>query len=1100
MPDDKNNEEQPHGLPDDENTEKMELDLPASGVLRPVTLDDDETDDVHFLQSKDLMEGRSPGDKKWNPSSLPTMPIPREPGAEDYQKTLPGSGGLDPNPESIPPGSTIQHDYSAQDTLMNMRPVRTQENARYQPPAQSVPPPPSAMNTMPGAAVRPALPPRQSAAKPRGRILGCSPTCLMVFAGLLASFCGGLTLLTVVVSGIMGSRVQAQLAERVAAVDTYQNFESTFFYDRNGTDLYEAFNEGRRINVRLADMPQALINATLAIEDDNFYSNPGIDVPATTRAFLQYVGFSEGSTGGSTITQQLVRNLFFDIEYRAERSITRKLEEIGLALALTQQKSKDEILELYLNEIFYGSLAYGAEAASLTYFDKSVRDLTLGEAALLAGLPQSPSELDPLNPDPSVQAAVEQRWRTVLDRMVTVGFITNVERNEALRAGLTFARPEAPFRAPHFVVFARQELEQRLAALGYGPEQIARGGFQVYTTLDLRINDQSEQAVRDQVSRLAANNVSNGAVIVTKPLTGEILAMVGSADYNNDAIDGRVNVTISARQPGSTMKPLTYASATELGMTPADVIWDTPLNVTGPGVPPNWPRNYDSRFHGPMRMRDALANSYNIPAVATLRRIGVENLLEIAQRFGIRSLGNDASLYGLSLTLGGGEVTLLELTRAYSVFANQGSLVPTTAILCILTSDNRIIYQYESGCPRGNPTNNTATERGYGRQVLDPRIAFLMSDILADNTARSPAMGSTSPLRTDFGASVKTGTTDNVKDNWTIGYTRNVAVGVWVGNSNGDPMVNSSGLTGAAPIWNTVITRIYSDPSLLASFATDGQLLPDQVSPPQGISAQQLCNLSAMTDPVTDCRSRFNEWLLDTPAAIPTAEGELQYPPAPAQQPPPPVSAGPNPVEVEPGVYRVLVQRLPPELAGQIQFTVPPGQQPPPSPLYCQVPMELEPTARGAGAQDQLFIIPPNDPREAVEAENFARQANLAFLPTIACSPELLVGGTVYGPNVVTAVISSPAPGAVLHEETPIIGTVQFAHDQAQFYKIEIIGGAFGGWTTIGSTHSENVVNGQLERLYVPGLEPGSYRIRLALVDWTGGFLQAPYEVPFSVQ
>ncbi len=1090
---------------DDDSTEEVELDLPAPGIMKPVTLDDadsvqeDETDGVPFLQGKDLLEDSSRVDRKWQRSSLPTMPIPREPGEEDYQKTLPGSGGLDPNPD-LEAGQTMRHDYGAQDTMVNMRPVNTQQNARYQPPAQPVPPPPSAMNTMPGAAVRPGLPPRQSAAGGRRRILGCSPTCLMVFAGLLATFCGGLTLLTVVISGVLGSRIQGQLAQRVAAVDDYQNFESTFFYDRNGTQLYEAFSEGRRINVSLSEIPQDLIDATLATEDDNFYSNPGIDVPATTRAFLQYVGLAEGDTGGSTITQQLARNLFFDPQYRAERSVTRKLEEIGLALVLTQQKSKDEILELYLNEIFYGNLAYGAQAASQTFFDKDVQQLTLGEAALLAGLPQAPADLDPLNPDPSVQAAVEQRWRTVLDRMVTEGFITDAERNDALRAGLTFNQPEAPFRAPHFVVYARRELEERLTAMGYAPEDIASGGFQVYTTLDLRVNELSEQAVRNQIARLTANNVSNGAVVVTKPLTGEILAMVGSADYNNEAIDGRVNVATAPRQPGSTVKPLTYASAIELGMSPGDVLWDTPLNVSGPGVPPNWPKNYDDRYHGPMRMRDALANSYNIPAVATLRRIGVENLLEIAQRFGIRSLGNDASRYGLSLTLGGGEVTLLELTRAFSVFANQGSLVPTTSLLCILTSDNQIIYEYEGGCPRGTPTNRTVSEGGYGRQVLDPRIAFVISDILADNTARSPAMGSNSPLRTDFGASVKTGTTDNVKDNWTVGYTRNVAVGVWVGNSNGDPMVNSSGLTGAAPIWNEVITRIYADQALLASFASDGQLLPDHSNPPQGVSAHQLCALSTMTDPVTECRSRFNEWLLDSPAAIPTAEGELQYPPAPPQQVPPPVSAGPNPVEVEPGVYRVLAQRIPAELATQIQFTVPPGQPQPPAPLYCQVPVELEPTARGAGAQDQLFIVPPNDPQEAVAAEQFARQASLAFLPTIACSPELLAGGTVYGPNVVTAVISSPAPGEVLSGETPIIGTVQFSPDQAQFYKIEIIGGQFGGWTTIGSTHSENVVNGQLESLYVPGLEPGSYRIRLALVDWTGGFLQAPYEVPFTVQ
>ena len=323
---------------------------------------------------------------------------------------------------------------------------------------------------------------------------------------------------------------------------------------------------------------------------------------------------------------------------------------------------------------------------------------------------------------------------------------------------------------------------------------------------------------------------------------------------------------------------------------------------------------------------------------------------------------------------------------------------------------------------------------------------------------------------------------------------------LWVGNSNGDPMVNSSGLTGAAPIWNAVINGIHANQNLLSSFATDGRLLPNQFTPPQGMSQRQLCDLAAMTDPVTDCRARVSEWLLDSPPGIPNPDGGINYPPAQAPQPPQQVTTGPNLIEVEPGIYRVLAHRLPPELANQITFSLPVGQAAPPAPLYCQVPVELEPTARGIGATDLLFMTPPNDAKEAVEAEKFARSANLAFLPTIACSPELLQGGTVYGPNVVTAIISSPQPGQVLSGETPIIGTVQFSHDQAQFYKIEVIGGPYGGWTTIGNTHTENVVNGQLESLYVPALQPGSYRLRLAIVDWTGGFLQAPYEVPFSVQ
>ncbi len=1068
-------------MPDEYDQEYTEYDDSENGSDDDVPFHLPPVEDNSDSELESTEQTEIPAWKPHEAHNMPTMPIPREPGSPDPKKTLPGTEGMDPNPDFEPP---------SQATVVNMRPV---QSVSQTPPPNRTPPP---RPTPPSRSQKRALPPRS-----KSRRRGClSPSCLMIFVGLMVTFCGGSTLLVLAISAVFGTRIENQLSEQVAQVDNYQNFESTFFYDRHGTVLYEAFNEGRRTNVALEDIPQNLINATLAIEDSDFYSNPGIDVQATTRAFLQYVGLAEGSSGGSTITQQLVRNLLFTPEYRAERSIERKLEEIGLALVLTQRKSKDEILDLYLNEIYYGNLSYGVQAAAHTFFDKDVSQLTLGEAAMLAGLPQAPAELDPLNPDPSVQAAVERRWRTVLDRMVIDGFITDAQRNDALRQGLTFQQPDAPFLAPHFTVFAQGELERLMRELGYGPDTITRGGLKVYTTLDLNINNMAQNAVRNQITRLSANNVTNGAVMVLRPQSGEILAMVGSADYDNDAIDGRVNVTIAPRQPGSTMKPFTYSMAMELGMTPGDALWDTPLKISGPGVPANWPRNYDNRYHGPLRMRQALANSYNVPAVATLRRIGVPNLLSIMKRFGVQSLGDDASRYGLSLTLGGGEVTLLELTRAYSVFANQGALVPTTSILCIVDSDNNILYQYESHCPQGTETQQTVNQRGFGQQVLDPRIAFIISDILGDNTARSPAMGSNSPLYTpNIATSVKTGTTDNVKDNWTVGYTHNVAVGVWVGNSNGDPMVNSSGLTGAAPIWNAVMTGIYNDNNLLGSFAENGQLLNDTRQPPAGLISAQLCLLSSLTDGSTGCPSHYNEWLLASPAAVPQPDGGLVYPPAPAPEQQQPVTNGPQLTEVEPGVYRVLALRIPTNIANQIQFQVPVGQQPPPPPLYCQVPVELAPTAIGSGAQELLFIAPPEIPEEAVEAERYARNANLAFLPTIQCDPSLLQGVTQYGPPVVTAVITSPQPGAVLTQETPIMGTVQFTSDQAQFYKIEVIGGAFGDWVTIGTTHTNSVTDGQLENLYVPGLGSGNFTLRLVLVDNGGGFLQAPYEVPFSV-
>ncbi len=524
----------------------------------------------------------------------------------------------------------------------------------------------------------------------------------------MVTFCGGLTVITLLLTATLGTKLEQQLQAQVSQVDNYNNFQSTFYYDRTGQLLYEAFNEGKRTNVKYDQFPQNLINATVAIEDSNFFTNPGFEIQATVRAFLQYVHLAQGDSGGSTITQQVVRNVLFTYEYRTERSIQRKVEEILLAVLLTQRKSKQDILALYLNEIYYGDLAYGAQAAAQTFFGKDVSQLTLGEAALLAGLPQAPANLDPLSSDPKVQSAVEARWRQVLDRMVVEHFITPQQHDQALRDGLSYHPPDAPLRAPHFTVYAQQEFQTLMQSLQISPAQIASGGFRIYTTVDLDVNDLVQNAERSQIAALTANHATNAATVVLEPVTGEILAMVGSVDYNNDAIDGRVNVATSLRQPGSTMKPLTYSAAMEQGMTPGDIIWDTPINVDG-----YQPHDYDNAWHGPVRMRAALANSYNIPAVQTLRRIGVPSLLQIAQRFGIQSLGDDASKYGLSLTLGGGDITLLELTRMYATFANGGSFVPTTSILCVLDSQNNIIYQYENWLP----TRSSHRQDGQSRRL-----------------------------------------------------------------------------------------------------------------------------------------------------------------------------------------------------------------------------------------------------------------------------------------------------------------------------------------------------------------------------------------------
>ncbi len=1089
--------------------------LSPEAVTEP-RVDDDETGDIPALSDEELraQDRTAAYEEAYDDEHDVPFKLPRSddltqrdegriinkmmtmPNQRPNAPTLPGSGGLDPNPDfSRQPAAPTLQTPRVQSSQQAPADARYQRPANYTPqPAQpaNVPPPPARRNP---AVVTPqqALPSRK-----RKRQRGFNPGCLAIFVGLFVTFCGGLTCVTVFAGVLASARLGDLLNERVAQLEEYRNFQSTFLYDRDGRALYEVFNEGRRTNVDISQIPQDLINATIATEDDEFYTNIGVDIPATTVALLGYVGLNSATSGGSTITQQLVRNVLFPPDYRSERSATRKAEEILLAISLTGRTSKDDILEMYLNEIYYGNLAYGAQAASQVFFGKDVSELTLGEAALLAGLPQAPAELDPLNPDPAVQTAVEQRWLYVLAQMVDEGYITAEQRNAAINEGLRFDSADVLLRAPHFTVYARSRLEDLMTRLGYSPETIALGGLQVYTTVDTEINDFVQSTARDQISRLTANNVSNGAVVVLTPLTGEIVAMVGSIDYYNDAIDGRVNVTTALRQPGSTVKALNYAAALERGMTPGDIIWDTRTVIGIPGSEAYEPRNYDGTFHGPMRMREALANSYNIPAVQTLRHyVGVDYLINFMQRFGITSLNSDASQYGLSLTLGAAEVSPLELTAAFAALGNPGVYVEPQSILCVLDNEDNIIYQYENGCPQGNFTPATVDETGFGRQVVDPRIAHVISSILSDNAARSIVMGTNSPLNTGaLAAAVKTGTTgvQQVKDNWAVGYTRNVAVGVWVGNNNGDPLVNSTGLTGAAPIWNTVITTISGNADMLEEFAVGGQLQANGFGePPSGLSWQQMCDLDAITDGSVQCTPAIQELLLDSPAGIPNGNGQLEYPQQEQQQP------TQDTISIAgPGIYRAMVQSIPEAVANAIQFPVSPGQRQPPPPRYCRVPVELLPSA--AGAREQLFLAPPPDANDAVEAEIYARGRNLAFLPSIQCSPDLLTGGS-FGPIILTAFISSPSPGQIVPGEgMPILGTAQFSPDQAAFYKIEIRGGQFPNWTTLGQEHYESVVDGQLEFLYVPALQPGDYELRLAIIGHNAEPVQAPYTVPFSVQ
>ncbi len=937
----------------------------------------------------------------------------------------------------------------------------------------------------------------------RRRGLSIGPGCIFGCIGIVGVMVLGFLIVSFVVYETYSSRLEDQI-DQLADLTTYQSFESSVIYDRSGTELYEVVNEGRRTKISLDQVPEHMIQATIALEDDTFYENRGIDIPSILRAGWQYVRYGYIVSGGSTITQQLIRNVLFTEDYRYQQSVNRKLDEALLAVSLTQRMSKDEIMELYLNEIPYGNWAYGIEAAAQVYFGKPASQLTLGEAALLAGLPQAPADLDPLNPDPNVQRRVMERRRLVLDLMVEEGYITEAEADAAFGEPLYFVSPDIELdAAPHMVFYAQDELENLLLNRLNLPQEevkqmIARGGMRIYTSVDMDMQHLVEDALARQVAQMRdTHHMTNAAAVIVRPDTGEILAMVGSVNFEDESIDGEVNVTIAARQPGSAMKPFTYASAMEKGWTAGQIIWDTETQIGLPGQEPYVPVNYDRTFHGPVRMREALGSSYNIPAVQTLRQVGVDYLLWMMNRVGTQSLGGDASLYGLALTLGGGEVTPLELTTAYSVLANGGVYVPNTAIVCITDTSGRIIYEYERRCPStATLTDNSVSVLAEGRPVMDPRIAFIISDILADNTARTPAMGSNSPLYTPgIPTSVKTGTTNDFRDNWTVGFTRNIALGVWAGNTDNTPMVDVSGLQGAAPVWNEIMNGIYGNQALLDKL---GSRLPDDahLQAPAGVHQRQLCSISrtALQDPAMSCNPGYYEWFLDSPAAIPDQSGNLV---APAPSPVPQPSAnGPQPVEVEPGLIRVHVFPVDANMANAVAAADTSNNTVPPR--YCQVPIEV--AGQVPGVQEQLFLTPPPVPEDAFRARLWAQANGVAILPQFACNEQMLSAAPV-GPQVVVANIVSPAPGQTFHtsEQIDIIGSAAFTPEQAWFYKVEIRGGQWSEFTPIHDIQYNGVANGVLATLQPYAVPPGDYMIQLVIVGRDGNYLQSPYQVPFQV-
>ena len=576
--------------------------------------------------------------------------------------------------------------------------------------------------------------------------------------------------------------------------------QSTKIYDRTGKLLYTVFTSKNQTFVPINKIGTDLKNATIAIEDKDFYKHGAIDIRGITRAIFSTV-IKRQVQGGSTITQQLVKNSLLT----PERTITRKVKEIILSFVVEATHSKNGILEMYLNQVSYGGTTWGVQAASYAYFDKPVDKISLAQSAFLAGLPEAPSIYSPFGSHPELG---KKRQIEVLHRMREQKYITKSQEEKALAEQLTFSKFQNKILAPHFVFYVKDLLVKK-----YGQRMVDQGGLNVTTTLDLDIQNYAQASVSAEVDNLKESNVSNGATLVTNPKTGEILAMVGSHDYFDQENDGNVNVTLAKRQPGSSIKPINYAVGLIKGYTAATPFVDQPTCFPNADQAAYCPVNYDGKFHGAPQMRDSLGNSFNIPAVKMLKVNTVEDMIATASAMGIDTF-DTPDRYGLSLTLGGGEVTMLGMAEAFGVFANNGYRIPLTAILKVTDSKGVVISEYK---PPGSPI--------FGKKVLPDGVSYIISNILSDNNARSLEFGTNSPLRIkNYPVSVKTGTTNDFRDNWTIGYTHSYVVAVWVGNNDNSQMSGIvSGITGAAPIWNDIMSH------LIIGTPAESTLKPDSV-------------------------------------------------------------------------------------------------------------------------------------------------------------------------------------------------------------------------------------------------------------------------------
>jgi len=609
--------------------------------------------------------------------------------------------------------------------------------------------------------------------------------------------------------------------------------QSTQIFDRNDKLLYTIYGNKNQTFIPLNQIPKSLQKATIAIEDKDFYRHGAIDIRGIIRAAYSTLVHRE-LQGGSTLTQQLVKTSLLT----PERTIIRKFKEVILSFATEIIYPKDRILEMYLNQVPYGGTAYGVEAASLTYFGKHTKELSLSESALIASLPEAPTAFSPYGAHPEL---AKERQKKVLKKMYELGYISKSELEKAINEPLNYQKISNKIKAPHFVLYVKDLLVKK-----YGEQVVEEGGLKVKTSLDLDVQEYAEASVAAEVATLKNYNVGNGAALVTSPATGEILAMVGSKDYFDIEEDGNVNVTLALRQPGSSIKPINYVTGLIKGYNAATPFVDIATCFPNQGQKSYCPVNYDGKWHGVVQMRPSLGNSINISAVKMLKLNGVEAMIATASAMGITTF-EDPSRYGLSLTLGGGEVTMTDMATAYGVFANNGYRIDLHPILKITNARGKTIEEYEA--PK-SPI--------FGKKVIPSSASYIISHILQDNDARSMEFGTNSELRiNNKTVSVKTGTTNDFRDNWTIGYTPSFLVTTWVGNNDNKPMNGLvSGITGAAPIWHKIMSHLL-------------EKMPDEpMQKPSDVIGKNVCSTSGLIPPPDGtpdrCPTRFEYFIQGT--------------------------------------------------------------------------------------------------------------------------------------------------------------------------------------------------------------------------------------------